>query len=83
MPEDDNGRAAFEYPVVYCAPGRKEAVNASVAAQGLTVSEIIEHAWLQGCDNAFVVLKAPEAFCRTGYSWEVLPDDGNVNCYFG
>ncbi len=70
-------------PVAYCALGRREAVAASIAAQGLTVSEIIEHAWLQGCDNAFVVAEAPEAFRRTGYSWEVLPDTGNVNCYFG
>ncbi len=81
--------AEVAYPVAYCAPGRKDITALRLAAEGCSVNQIIEHAWLDGLTDAFVVteppplMAGPEAFrVMDPYRWEVLPDTGNAGCYF-
>jgi hypothetical protein len=51
-----------DYPVAYCAPGRRYAAALALALKGEQVERITEHPWLEGRTDVIVMAEPPELF---------------------
>jgi hypothetical protein len=49
-----------EYPVAYCAPGRRFAAALALMVKGEQVADIKEHSYLKGCTDVLVMAQPPE-----------------------
>jgi hypothetical protein len=58
-PDQASSEPGDAYPVAYCAPGRREAAEETLAGRGEHVARIVEHAWLEGADGVYVVAEGP------------------------
>ena len=48
-----------EFPVAYCAPGRKLAAAMTLMLNGENKTRIVEHPWLEGRTDVLIVLTSP------------------------
>lgn len=49
-----------DYPVAYCAPGKRFAAAFALMLKGEQVARIIEHPWLEGSSDAIVMSEPPD-----------------------
>ena len=55
---EDDGRDL--YPVAYCAPGQRLAAALTLMFKGEPAARIVEHPWLEGKTEIYVIAKPPE-----------------------